>query len=275
MRHSRHNHPVSIAQDEFDESRLIFGRFQAVSWTASTGSTNVDLTAMAKLDPAVARVLIADEQTAGRGRRDRRWDAPPGGGLLISFYVPWVQRETVHLVATCLGVAAVDAARSVRRTVGLKWPNDVIAPNGAKVGGMLGNTVVDGVDLQGAVIGLGCNVHWPPPGEPGFDHATSLDRLGTNGLPLVSRTEMANALIRGFEQRLCTVEAGGSSALHDAYRTRCYTLGAEVRVQHDGGDFTEGTAVDIDASGALVIDVGGVQRRVDVGDVIHLRPKGD
>ena len=251
---------------------LAAGRFLEVVWVPETGSTNQDLTSEAGADFGRARVRFTDLQTAGRGRRDRRWDMEPGGGLLISFYVPWRTTATAHLVPTALGVAAVDAVADVGRQVGLKWPNDLVVSSGEKLGGMLGNTVLDGTELAGVVIGLGCNVSWPPAGESGLESATSLDRLGESP---VDRWELAQALISRFDQELGIIESAGPNVLHDRYRQRCLTIGKLVRIENSDGSFTSGIATDIDPSGALLLDVDGIQRRIDVGDVVHVRPAAE
>ncbi len=252
-----------------DVAGLAAGRFFDVVWVPETGSTNDDLTRQAQSDFGQPRVRFTDLQTAGRGRRDRRWDMEPGGGLLISFYVPWTSTSTAHLVPTALGVAAVDASTAVGRRVGLKWPNDLVVSSGQKLGGMLGNTVLDGSELAGVVVGLGCNVSWPPLGQDGLDAATSLDRLGDEP---VDRWKLAQALIARFDSELTSIESSGPNALHQRYRERCLTIGSAVRIENSDGSFTAGIATDIDPSGALLLDVEGVQRRIDVGDVVHLRP---
>ena len=255
-----------------DVAELSFGRFNDVTWIAETGSTNVDLTDTAREEPTRPRVRFTDLQTAGRGRRDRRWDMEPGGGLLISFYVPWTSVDTAHLVPTALGVAAIDAIGDVGRRVGLKWPNDLVTNSGEKLGGMLGNTVLDGAALAGVVIGLGCNVSWPPAGQPGLESATSLDRLGPDS---VDKRELAGMLIRRFDQELDAIASAGPTTLHERYRNRCLTIGSAVRIENADGSFSTGIATDIDPSGALLLDIEGVQRRIDVGDVVHLRPAVD
>ena len=197
----------------------------------------------------------------------------PGGGLLVSFYVPWTAAATAHLVPTALGVAAVDAIEETGRSVGLKWPNDLVVASGQKLGGMLSNTVLShtmgaGTSLAGVVVGLGCNVSWPAAGQVGLERATSLDRLGDAP---VDREMLAGALVRRLDRELSDLESFGSATLHNRYRERCFTIATSVRIENSDGSFTTGVATDIDPSGALVLDVDGIQRLVDVGDVVHLR----
>ena len=244
------------------------GRFQLVSWTQVTGSTNADLVRHAMRAPTEAAVLFADEQTAGRGRRDRRWEMAPGGGLLVSFFVPWTPVADAHAVPTALAVAAVEAISQMGRETGLKWPNDIVTLDDRKIGGMLSETVsVDG-KFVGVVAGLGCNVSWPDAGaRDELPDAANLDELGEG---YVDRNVLARSLIVSFDQELDTVRSSGIPRLHDRYRTRCRTIGTKVQI--DQGDrVIMGEATDVSPDGALIVMVDGVQRRIDVGDVVHLR----
>ena len=260
--------------DGMDVSNVGRGRFTRVDHVEQTGSTNVDLIESAKADPTTPLVLIADEQRAGRGRRDREWTMPPGGGLLISFFVPWKTASTVHIVPTCLGVAAVQAAAECGRSVELKWPNDLVDHGDKKLGGMLSSAVVDAGRFAGVVSGLGFNISWPTKDIAELPDAICLDRMGSEP---VDRLELATALVSAFDETLRFVETNGVDALHDRYRKNCRTIGQRVRVECGAGsdldpELLVGIATDIDPSGALLLDVDGVQHRIDVGDVIHLRP---
>lgn len=252
---------------------LIAGRFQHVSWVDQTGSTNADVAAMAVGEPSVARALFADEQTSGRGRLDRSWEQAKGSGLLVSFFIPWLDASTAHLVPTALGVAIAGAITDTGRSVGLKWPNDVVVKavgdplDGKKLGGMLSSSVVTERGFCGVVAGLGCNVTWPPLKFPELPDATALDHL--SGVP-ISRDALATDLIRRFDQELTASADRGADNLLDRYRGLCVTLGQAVRVEV-GHETVEGVATDIDPSGALLLDVDGRQLRVDVGDVTHVR----
>ena len=248
------------------------GRFQTIEWVASTGSTNIDLAQRARDGEHRPVVRIADEQTAGRGRLDRRWEAPAGSGLLISFLVPWTDEGTARIVPTALGLAAVDALDDRNLPIGLKWPNDLVALDDRKVGGMLAEAVrVDG-RLQSIVVGLGCNVSWPTNEVADLPGATALDALGS--VPVDRRT-LARDVIEHFDRWLGEIGRGAVAAVNQRYRERCTTLSRNVRVElTEGGAGVElvGTAIDIDEDGRLLVDSGGDVRTVDVGDVVHLRP---
>lgn len=177
--------------------------------------------------------VLADHQTAGRGRRDRAWEAPPGTALLASFVLPF--RPLASLAA---GVAAAEACGPGVR---LKWPNDLLL-DGAKLGGILVE-VVDGR----AVVGIGINLTAAPPG------AARLAR---------GRDELFEALCGALDRW----SDAAPEAVLEAWRARSDTLGRRVRAEL-GGEVVEGMAEDVDSDGALVI--GG--RRVHAGDVTHLR----
>lgn len=197
---------------------------------------------------------------------------------MVSFYVPWLDAPTAHLVPTALGVAIVDTIAQTNRSVGLKWPNDVVVATGdepelvgRKLGGMLSSSVVLDGDFQGVVAGLGCNVTWPPPFFDQLPEAAALDHL--SGKPVTPR-QLALSLVPTFDRQLQRVQTLGAGQLLDAYRTRCVTLGQRVRVEV-GESVVTGRATDIDPSGSLLVDVDGRQQRIAVGDVVHLRSSSE
>ena len=224
-----------------------------------TGSTNADLLTWADAGTAPDRcVLRAEHQTAGRGRLDRRWEAPPGANLLVSMVVapvPPVPADVTHR----LGLAAVAAVRrlvdrAVAATIGLKWPNDVLLGE-RKLAGILAQRV-PGRDAM--VVGMGLNVAWAPDGAAALGPYAS-DGWGTPARVLQAVLEELDAL---------------PGDIAGQYRDTLVTLGRNVRVELPGAaDALEARAVDVDDAGRLVvIDVDGVQRHLDVGDVVHVRP---
>jgi BirA family biotin operon repressor/biotin-[acetyl-CoA-carboxylase] ligase len=254
------------------------GRFARIEWVERTGSTNTDLIQRARAGEP-EQVLVADEQTAGRGRLGRSWQAPPGGSLLCSVLVREdLAASDAARVTMALGVAATDACRSVAPVdVGLKWPNDLVAVGvgddggDRKVSGMLAESVLDGDRVAAIVAGIGVNVNWPDdlPGELGAT-ATSLRHLaGRDVDDGIDRVDLLVALLRGLEANL----AGDHAALLGAYRERSATLGRHVRIEQAAGTWT-GRARDVTAAGALVVEPtgGGAVREVHAADVVHLRP---
>ena len=223
-----------------------------------TGSTNADLLTWADAGTTPDRsVLRADHQTAGRGRLDRRWDAPSGASLLAS--ILFLEPPSVPTMLTqAVGRAALDAIETVAGhdltgRLSLKWPNDLLL-DGRKLSGVLAQRSA----YTGAVVvGLGLNVAWAP------DGAASLS--GDLGL-VVTPDELLDHLLRHLDGLL------DASDLVDRYRTRLATLGAQVRVELPGGGVLVGAATDIDADGRLLVDDGTAVVALDVGDIVHLRP---
>ncbi|TMD19116.1 MAG: biotin--[acetyl-CoA-carboxylase] ligase [Chloroflexi bacterium] len=184
----------------------------------------------------IGSIVVADHQTAGRGRLDRRWEAPPGSALLASFVL-----EPHPLLSLAAGVAAAEACGP---DVRLKWPNDLML-RGRKLGGIL-------VEVGGgkAVVGIGINLTSAPPG------AARLGRL---------RDELLDRL----RAELSVWTSASSGRILDHWRELSVTLGRHVRVALPGHTF-EGIAQDIAEDGALVVD----GQRIGAGDVIHLRQRG-
>lgn len=220
------------------------------------GSTNAVVAERARAGEPARLVVVAESQTAGRGRLDRTWVSPPRAGLTFSVLLrpelpparwPWLPLVTGLAVATALREHAdVDAV--------LKWPNDVLI-EGRKVCGVLAEVPVTGA----VVLGIGLNVSTRASELPP-DRATSLRLAGAS---TTDRGTVLRAVLRSLAQVLDDVEAAQLR-----YRERCSTLGAAVRIELPGGTSVVGLAEAVDEQGCLV--VGGVA--YGAGDVVHLRP---
>jgi BirA family biotin operon repressor/biotin-[acetyl-CoA-carboxylase] ligase len=208
-----------------------------------TGSTNADLLDEAETAPD-RTVLRTDHQTAGRGRLDRRWDAPPGSNLLVSALFRDVD-DPGDLVRR-VGLSVAHAARRVAHVDAvLKWPNDVLV-DGRKLAGVLAQRASNGV----VVVGTGVNLGWAP------DDAARLDGIA----PI----DFLHEVLAAFDALPADIT--------DTYRSALATLGQRVRVQRQTDELV-GTAIDIDPTGRLVVlDDCAISHHVDVGDVVHLRP---
>ena len=217
-----------------------------------TGSTNTDL--LDDLDAGLVgdrAVLVTDHQTAGRGRLDRRWDAPAGTNLLVSIAVspvPPVPAQATHRV----GLAALFAARTVRpdAVLALKWPNDLLL-DGAKLAGILAQR---SSSTDSLVVGLGLNVGWAP------DDAA---RLG----PSVSPAGLLASILSHLDRLPADITP--------TYRAELSTIGRNVRVEIPGAagnDVVEGRAIDVDEHGRLLVESEHGTVAYDVGDVVHVRP---
>jgi len=252
-------------------------RFTNLEVLLRVDSTNRYLRDRASAGGAEGLAVVADEQLAGRGRRGREWVTPAGGALLLSVLLrPSFGREELHLVASTLGLAALDAMRATcGLSAALKWPNDVVV-GGKKLAGILAEVVEgDNPEAPAVVAGIGVNLSWPPgwpPEAAGLAdlaaRATTLERA--SGV-VVGRDELAEALLDALDDRyeaLATV--GGRSAATAAYRRACATIGQVVEL--DLGDrVVRGLALDVGDDGRLLVEQQGAVRRFEVGDVVHLR----
>ncbi len=260
----------------------VTGRFAKVFWRPETDSTNVDAKAHLAVAGAGPAAFLADYQRAGRGRLDRRWDAPAGTNILLSVALaPGVPGHRWGVYPTALGIAAVDALD--HPSVGLKWPNDLVTRSGAKLGGMLAEATGEGL-----VIGFGINVAWPGAGDEAPTGATSvamLDRQSGPALP--TRAQLVVGILERFGawcDRLEVDPARTANQLQDHYVRRCFTIDAIVRVELVDGSTIVGTAIAVTPDGHLVVEEeqaedavvkekgsAPTRHEIAVGDVHHLR----
>ena len=225
-----------------------------VEWVDETGSTNADVLARARAGEPAGLVLAARHQTAGRGRLDRPWEAPPGANLLVSLlFRPSDPPAAWHRCSTAVAVAALDACATFGVISRVKWPNDLVVGDD-KLAGILAESDGDGA----VVVGLGCNVDWPRRGE--YPGATSLVACGAT----VGGEALLGAILARVDEH--------APDLHDRYVRRCATVGRSVRLELPGGDVVEGLARDIAPDGRLLVAVDGELRAFSVADVVHARP---
>ncbi len=234
-----------------------------------TGSTNADLVAAVAAGSPDRSVLVADVQTAGRGRLGRRWQAPTGTALMFSVLLRpgSVPVSRWGWVGALLGLAVVAALDERVPGAGLKWPNDVLLGS-RKVAGVL-------AEMTGGalVVGAGINVSLTERDLPRPD-ATSLvlagaDRDGLRREVLLAQVLDAFApLLDRWQRTAGDIERSG---LRQRYLARCTTVGARVEVQLPDGTRVVGVATDVAADGSVVVDDGVVVRRFAAGDVQHLR----
>ncbi len=246
-------------------------RFADVRRLAEVTSTNQVVAELACEGAPEGVVVVADHQSAGRGRRGRSWDAPPGSSVLVSVLLrPGATlADAPQLVSMMAGVAAVDACTAAAGfQPRLKWPNDVVV-GGRKLGGIL-------VELVGAppaggvvVVGIGLNVSWPRP-FPRHLGDTAVDATEVAGRP-VEREAVLTALLVELDRWYDTVMSpGGRLELLARYRDLCDTPGRRVRVEMPEGTVVEGLAEEVGADGALAVQTAHGRVEVRAGDVVHL-----
>jgi BirA family transcriptional regulator, biotin operon repressor / biotin---[acetyl-CoA-carboxylase] ligase len=244
----------------------------AIEVRASTGSTNADVAAAARDGAAEGLVVVAERQTVGRGRLDRRWESPPRAGLAFSVLlrpegVPAGRLGWLPLLA---GVALVETVRRQSELDAvLKWPNDLLIDE-RKCAGILAEAVPE--PAPAVVLGIGLNVTLSEAELPRPD-ATSLLLAGAAH---TDRDPLLRGLLRGLSdwyRRWCA-EGGDpdGSGVRDRYRLHCATLGRRVSVALPGGGSLTGTASDVDGDGRLVVaGTDGILTPVAAGDIVHVR----
>lgn len=250
------------ANASFPQARMAAGRFGAVfRHVGETGSTNTDLADEARSGETGTAVLVADHQTAGRGRRDRVWSDSAGGQLLVSLRLS-VGAASPTEVGAAFAVAAQRTLESVGVNARIKWPNDLgmVRVDGtfAKLAGHLGEYV--GGIAPVVIVGMGLNVSDAP--VPG----------STCVFDEVPHPEMApdrDAVLTGVLDRL-PVLLRSPEEVRSALRDRSATIGTRVRVERARGAVV-GTAVGLDELGRLLLDDGREVHVIAAGDVIHLR----
>lgn len=243
---------------------------RAIEYVPVIGSTNDRARELLAAADGDGSVVVAEEQTAGRGRRGRTWASPPGRNLYVSVaLVPALAAEEAWQLGLATALAVADACEEAA-PVALKWPNDVVAAgDGRKLGGLLIETMAEADRLRGAVLGIGINVNWRRAEMPAElrEQATSLADVA--GEP-VDREALLARLLEALGTETAAVEAGASPL--DRYRARCSTLGSDIEVETAEGRVT-GRAVDLDPTGALVIEDGdGRRRTISSGEVTRVRP---
>jgi BirA family biotin operon repressor/biotin-[acetyl-CoA-carboxylase] ligase len=232
-------------------------------------STNSYLREQARQGAPEGLVAVADHQSAGRGRLDRRWEAPAGASLLMSvLFRPEFDPTELHL---CTGAVALAAAEACRELAGvgpvLKWPNDLLVGE-AKLAGVLAEAEFSGEAISAVVVGIGLNVAWPGPENVG---GTCLNDLVGASDP-VDRGDLLTAVLTALSPRRSLLDTPeGRRGLAAELRQRCATLGQRVRVEL-AAEAVVGLATEIDDAGHLVVQTSAGPRTVAAGDVVHLRP---
>jgi BirA family transcriptional regulator, biotin operon repressor / biotin---[acetyl-CoA-carboxylase] ligase len=279
--------------------------WREVRVVAETGSSNADLLAAARAGAAEGTVLVAEAQTAARGRLGRRWVSPPRAGLTFSVLLrpDGVPGALLGWLPLLTGVAAVAAVRTVAAVeASLKWPNDVLV-GGAKLGGILAERAGSAV-----VAGIGINVWQSRADLPADAGATSLALLTAPGgtgpspppsprppphSPFTVPLHSSFAGDPGLRERLLAELLAGLShwylawrdqaspgdadacGLRQEYTLRCATLGRAVTVTMPGAEVITGTATGLDGAGRLEVRTARGLVPVTAGDVVHVRSVND
>ena len=233
-----------------------------------TDSTNRVAMEMAENGAPHGTVVVADAQTAGRGRMGRRWVSPAGKNLYVSLLLrPSVPAADAPRLALVAGVALADTVEAMGVTASLKWPNDLYC-GGRKAAGILAEMASDPGGVRHVVIGVGLNVNMEEADFPPElrDAATSLRiRAGR----AFRRVDVLARLLDAFGTRYAGFIGGGFSTLRDGWDRRDFLRGRRVLLRRQGGEGW-GTADGLDAAGALrfLPDGGPAIESVHSGEIL-------
>jgi BirA family biotin operon repressor/biotin-[acetyl-CoA-carboxylase] ligase len=227
------------------------------------GSTNDELKRQARDGAGEGLVIIAERQTAGRGRRGRAWVSPPGNLYSSILIRPDCRASTAAQLGfvAALGLAGAIGELAPHIDLRCKWPNDLLA-NGKKVCGILLETeMVVGDRPDFVILGVGVNLASSPRETP--YPATS---LGEEGAPGVIPPVMAAVFIRHFAAWLTTWREGGFGPIRDAWLARAMGLGEPIQVRLES-DTLAGRFLDLDEDGALLLGLPEGNRRIAAGEI--------
>ncbi len=236
----------------------------------SAASTNAVVADLARDGADEGLVVVAEHQTAGRGRLDRTWRTPPRAALTFSLLLrPRAEQGRWTLLPLMTGMAVVDAvAAAGGPPLALKWPNDVLSHDGLKVAGLL----LERVETPRgpvAVVGVGLNVSTTREELP----VETAGSLVTAGMVDPDRTGLLVRLLQAFAERYEAWAEGdeADAALLATYTERCDTVGREVEVHQPGERIVRGRATGVDGHGALQVEGEHGSHTVHAGDVVHVR----
>jgi BirA family biotin operon repressor/biotin-[acetyl-CoA-carboxylase] ligase len=232
-------------------------------------------------------LVAAEEQTAGRGRVDRRWESPKGSGLYFSaLFRPFLSPAAAHLVNVA---AALSVAEAVRFFLGLelqlKWPNDLLLPHNEptgdkKVCGILSESATRNGAIEYCVTGIGLNIYEPP--VLPRDIAARAGWLcrewgekegkkeGEKEKKELDEMELMAGIVKKFFQWISALEREGTAPMLKIYRERCASVGRVLEVE-SGEETLRGLCLGIGDEGELILETPGSPRRFHVADVVHAR----
>jgi BirA family biotin operon repressor/biotin-[acetyl-CoA-carboxylase] ligase len=237
-----------------------------------TGSTNLDARAWADSGAPEGALIVADQQTDGRGRAGRVWESAPGKALLFSLILrPRLGAPELGLLTSAAGVAVAEGLeQAAGLSCRLKWPNDVLVGS-RKIAGILVESVVQGGETSAAIVGVGVNTHWEKHELPDelAERATSIAIECVEGPPL--REEVLAAVLHRLEVTYDLLYGDPHEVVARATR-RSSVLNRRINLKLPGGDAEEVTAVGLAHDGALIVEGPGGRREVYSGEVERVLP---
>ncbi len=209
-------------------------------------------------------LIIAEEQTKGKGRMGRRWISKKGKNLLFSIILtPFIKKDLVFALNMAFSISFIEEMEEdFGLSAQIKWPNDIYL-GGKKLSGILTEFFLKGDLLRYVIIGIGINVNWSPKDEDLLYPATSIaEELGRE----VEREKILVGGIKGFDRYYEDILSGRIEELYKKWNEKCVIIGKEVEV-YDGEKRIKGTAIKIDRDGSLILLSNGKKRKILYGDV--------
>jgi BirA family biotin operon repressor/biotin-[acetyl-CoA-carboxylase] ligase len=244
---------------------------QQIIRLGTVDSTNTYAMELAEKGAAHGTVVIAGNQTMGKGRMGRTWVSPPGGNVYMSVILrPRVKLQNATLLTIMSGIACCLAIRDVAGLpTEIKWPNDIVI-SGRKLGGILTELKSKGDKISFAIIGIGINVNVPLSGFPADVRgiATSIGNETTKEHPVDA---LIDGLLKELDLWTAILDEKGSGPVLDEWRRLTTMLGRTVNVTL-GGEILTGVAQDVDEQGMLILQLpSGLSRKINAGDLTILR----
>lgn len=264
MKSNEHRDPLS---PETIISRLGDSLFSKnMVFRETVKSTNVLAKELALTGAPDGTIVLAEEQTAGKGRMGRRWISPGYKDILCSLLLrPSLPVNQVFVLTMILAVAVIDGIRAKSNlNVMIKWPNDLYIDRN-KLGGILTEFSQKHGLLEYVILGLGLNVNSMPEEEQGLPNPAASILKETGGM--VSRNELVTEILTRFDGYYRDVLTGRIEYLNERWNALSLVLGQEVYIESQGEE-VEGTALRIDQEGAMIIRrIDGREQRILSGDV--------
>jgi BirA family transcriptional regulator, biotin operon repressor / biotin---[acetyl-CoA-carboxylase] ligase len=234
-------------------------------------STNDHLKQRARAGAAAWTVVLADAQTAGRGRQGRRWISPAGNLSLSVLLRPEPPAARWSVVPLAAGIAVAEALASEGLETHLKWPNDVLA-GGRKVAGILAEAASSADGLESIVVGIGINVSLRPAGLPA-EVADGVACVAEELARAVDRLAVAAAVLVRLRVWYDAIVAEGPRVVHSAWRARAVPWWGRTVEARAGERRVRGIARDLDEDGGLVLELeDGTRAVLHSGEVHEVRP---
>jgi len=241
-----------------------------INYYESVGSTNNIAYNLAEDGAGEGAIVIADEQTGGKGRLGRKWASPPKGGI----YLSCILRPEIlpNEVAEITLVAAVSAVKAINKFTGvkalIKWPNDILVSD-RKAGGILTELKAETDRVNFVILGLGINVNTPRKSLP--DGGTSLKEESKSSSDF-SRVELTKTLLLSLEEEYVKFKKKGFSPLRNELKSYSCTIGRHISVATSAGKKIRGKAIDINKNGSLLVKMDSGKKVTFLsGDVTLLR----